>query len=66
MKKTDTEVSHKKPLVDVLAFWFVQLALAVAAVAGIKFYLQPVDEILANVFAISFVACILYITYRNR
>lgn len=56
----------KKPLIDSLAYWFVQLALAVAAIAGIKFYLQPVDEILANIFSVSFVACVLYITYRNR
>lgn len=48
------------------AYWFVQIMLAVSAIAGIKFYLQPVDVILSTVFSVSFVACLLYITYRNR
>lgn len=64
MKKEVKEV--KKPLLDSVIYWTVQVAFAVAAVAGIKFYLQPVDPILANVFAVSFVGLLFYITYRNR
>lgn len=42
------------------------VALSILSVSGIKFYLQPVDELLANIFSVSFVACVLYIAIRNR
>ena len=64
-KKVQEEV-NKKPLVDSVVYWVVQVAFAVAAVAGIKFYLQPVDLILANVFAVSLVGCLFYITSKLR
>lgn len=64
-KKVQEEV-NKKPLIDSVLYWIVQVAFAVAAVAGIKFYLQPVDPMLASVFAVSFVGLLFYITYRNR
>lgn len=64
-KKVQEEV-NKKPLVDSVVYWVVQVAFAVAAVAGIKFYLQPVDPILANVFAVSLVGCLFYITSKLR
>jgi hypothetical protein len=64
-KKVQEEV-NKKPLVDSVVYWVVQVAFAVAAVAGIKFYLQPIDPILANVFAVSLVGCLFYITSKLR
>lgn len=42
------------------------VALSILSVSGIKFYLQPIDVVLANIFAVSFVACVLYIAIRNR
>lgn len=68
MKKKETAPWEptKKPLVDSFVYWVVQIAFAVAAVAGIKFYLQPVDPILANVFSVSFVGCLFYITSKLR
>jgi len=65
MKKVQEEVT-KRPLVDSVVYWVVQVGFAVAAVAGIKFYLQPVDAILANVFAVSLVGCLFYITSKLR
>lgn len=66
-KKVQVESkAESKSKVDSLVYWLVQVAFAVAAVAGIKFYLQPVDPILANVFAVSFVGCLFYITSRLR
>lgn len=73
MKKEIKEVKKRRtfgewlePKVNSIAYWFVQLFLAVSAVAGIKFYLQPVDVILSTVFSVSFIACLLYISWRNR
>ena len=63
-KKVQEEVTKSK--VDSFVYWLVQVAFAVAAVAGIKFYLQPVDPILANVFAVSLVGCLFYITSKLR
>lgn len=66
-KKVKEEVSEvKRPLVDSVVYWLVQVAFAVAAIAGIKFYLQPVDDVLANVFAVSLVGCLFYITSKLR
>lgn len=65
-KKQVKEETPKKPVLDSFMYWVVQLLFAVAAVAGVKFYLQPVDVILANVFAVSFVALLFYLTYKLR
>ncbi len=64
-KKTKEE-APKKPFLDSFMYWVVQFGLSVAAVAGVKFYLQPVDVILSNVFAVSFVALLFYLTYKLR
>jgi hypothetical protein len=61
----DSKVEPKSK-VDSVVYWLVQLAFAVAAVAGIKFYLQPVDPVLASVFAVSFVSLLFYITFKTR
>lgn len=65
-KKMPGEITVKRPLLDSFMYWVVQLGLSVAAVAGVKFYLQPVDVILSNVFAVSFVALLFYLTYKLR
>ncbi len=64
MKKQDNK--EKGSFVDGFAYWTSQLALSVLAVAGVRFYLQPVDEILAATFSVSLVAAIFYISLRNR
>lgn len=66
VKQMPGEITVKRPLLDNFMYWVVQLGLAVAAVAGVKFYLQPVDVILSNVFAVSFVALLFYLTYKLR
>lgn len=66
MVKKENQVKEKGSFIDSFAYWTAQLALSVLAVAGVRFYLQPVDEILATVFAISLVAAIFYISLRNR
>lgn len=66
VKQMPGEITFKRSFLDSLVYWVVQLGLSVAAVAGVKFYLQPVDVILANVFAVSFVALLLYLTYKLR
>jgi len=48
------------------AYWFVQIALSVLAVSGTKMLLQPVDPVISNTISVTLVACLLYITYRNR
>ncbi len=53
-------------LVDGSVYWLVLTGLAVLAVSGVKFYLQPVDEVLSNVFAFSLVGMALYVALRNR
>ena len=67
MSKKENQVKEPKgSFIDSFAYWTSQLALSVLAVAGVRFYLQPVDEILATVFAISLVAAVFYISLRNR
>lgn len=63
MKKQEKE---KSKFVDAFAYWSCQLVLSVLAVAGVQFYLQPVDAMLSLTFSISLVACIFYISIRNR
>jgi hypothetical protein len=53
-------------LIDVSVYWVALAGLAVLAVSGLKFYLQPIDPILSSVFSVSLVACIFYIAIRNR
>lgn len=65
-KKAPGTIEVKKSWFDNVVYWSVQVAFAVAAVAGIKFYLQPVDTILADVFAVSFVALLFYITAKLK
>lgn len=64
--KKNKEVKEKGSFVDGFAYWTAQLALSVLAVAGVRFYLQPVDDILATTFSVSLVAAIFYISLRNR
>lgn len=65
-KKESKEVKEKGSFVDGFAYWVSQLALSVLAVAGVQFYLQPVDPILSLTFSIAMVASIFYISLRNR
>jgi hypothetical protein len=62
-KKESVEKNSK---LDSFAYWTAQLALSVLAVAGVQFYLQPVDPILSLTFSIAMVASIFYISLRNR
>lgn len=52
--------------IDGSVYWFALIVLSVLAVAGVRFYLQPVDNILSSVFAVSFVGAFFYIALRNR
>lgn len=52
--------------VDSLAYVGGLIAFSVLSVGGIKMYLSQADQTLVNVFAVSFVACLFYITLRNR
>lgn len=65
-KKMPGTLEVKRSVLDGFVYWVVQLGLAVAAVAGVRFYLQPVDVILSSVFAVSFVSLLLYLTYKLR
>lgn len=71
MKK---EVKQEKPkrklnaskVLDGSVYWLALVGLSILSVAGVRFYLQPVDEILSSVFAISFVGMLFYVAIRNR
>lgn len=64
MKKEIKEV--KKSKVDSLVYWVVQVIFAITSVAGLQHFLQPVDPILSTTISVTLVACLFYITYRNR
>jgi hypothetical protein len=63
--KVKRTVSLSKFL-DGSVYWLALVGLSVLSVAGVRFYLQPVDEILSSVFAVSLVGALFYIAIRNR
>ena len=69
MKKETKQPKQKRNLSKVLdgsVYWLSLVGLSVLSVAGVRFYLQPVDEILSSVFALSFVGMLFYVAIRNR
>lgn len=53
-------------VIDGSVYWLALVGLSILSVAGVRFYLQPVDEILSSVFALSFIGMLFYIAIRNR
>ena len=51
---------------DGFVYWVSQIFLAVLAVSGTMYYLQPVDLFIRAAFAFAVVGSMLYIALRNR
>lgn len=65
-KKMPGEITVKRPLLDNFMYWVVQFGLAVAAVAGVKFLLDPVDPVISYPICLFLVFSALYILSKNR
>jgi len=57
---------NRKPIVDTLVYWLVQIAFAVLASAGVLYYLQPIDIVLSLPLTVLLVGLLFYTSLKNR